>query len=346
MAMNFPTTAAENQLFTPNSRAYYMYKGGRWEQVMGRTMRNRIVNPAMQVSQINADAASGVTNYYPADNWHTQVSGSGAVSTYRIGDATSRSLFMIVTTATTDYDYLMFRQNIEGWKVRDFMWGTADAKPVILSFLFRPTISGQFSISLRSSTSDRSFVQAFTVTPAQANQWVRQTFLIPGDTTGTWNKNNTLGMNLLVVLASKTFMSALPGWQTGNYHGVTGQVNGWGTSSNMFQLTDVSLSLDPNGKGTLNRYDLPGVFDAYRECQRYVEKAGVTTAGGLPYDPYLAWGYKNQKRTTPAMSFIAPGGGASGATATYLAHDGTWGFRMAPQATGPIDHVVLLDARV
>jgi hypothetical protein len=344
MAITFPDNPAENELWTVDGRVYYIYKSSAWHQVFGqRPMRNRVGNPKMQASQQNGNSAGGGSGYFAADQWFLQFGGTGAVNFNRSGGEGGRVIDVTITTATASPTWLMMANNIEGYQVSDLQWGSANAKPVVMSFVFNSSISGQFSVALRNNDNTRAFLWPFTVTPAQASLWIQRSIPIPGDVTGTWLVDQRIGINMMVTLASTPALQA-PGWFAGNGHGVTGQVNGMATVGNVFRLTEVSLHLDTNGKVKPQRFESPGLFDNYRQCQRYLEKAGITTPGGLPVEPLMAWGYKAMKRVNPAYTIIQ--GAPTGAGYGILAHDGLWGFRCNPQATGAVDQVVLMDARL
>ena len=46
--------------------------------------RNRIVNPAMQISQENGNTASTASGFYPADQWASSVVGTAAFQSQRV----------------------------------------------------------------------------------------------------------------------------------------------------------------------------------------------------------------------------------------------------------------------
>jgi hypothetical protein len=76
MAFNFPNSPTEGQIYTDaTSGAQYIYRNGVWMQSsaaqikLSAQTRNRIVNPAMQISQENGNAVGSTNSYYPADQW-------------------------------------------------------------------------------------------------------------------------------------------------------------------------------------------------------------------------------------------------------------------------------------
>lgn len=246
MGMNFPTSPAENLVYSPDGRAYYIFKSPGWRQIFAqRPVRNRIVNARMQASQVNGDVAGTTYGYYAADQWPLSFSNTpGAVSFRRVGAEGGRVLDIQVTTATASPDYLMFSQNLEGWQINDFFWGTAYARPAVLSFVFNSSISGQFSIVVRNHDYTRAFVWPFTVPPAFAGLWVQQTIPIPGDITGTWLADQRLAANVLITLAAGGQVST-QGWNAGNANALVGQVNGMATVGNLFRMTEAVLTSIP-----------------------------------------------------------------------------------------------------
>jgi hypothetical protein len=78
MAINFPASPTEGQVFNPGTHIKpmpnYIYRSGVWIKKAGTaTPRNLLINPFFQISQQNGRAACAIagttTAYYVADQW-------------------------------------------------------------------------------------------------------------------------------------------------------------------------------------------------------------------------------------------------------------------------------------
>lgn len=78
MAINFPSSPANNQVFYPTNGPIFIFKTGKgWTRNSGTANRfNKVVNPTFQISQQNGTTGGSTTGYYPADQWIFQFSGT------------------------------------------------------------------------------------------------------------------------------------------------------------------------------------------------------------------------------------------------------------------------------
>ena len=235
--------------------------------------RNRIVNPAMQISQENGDSAGMTTLYYAVDQWQLSFgfSGSamfqrGAVVTPKGSKYRLRVTVITADTSLTTTENLQMSQTIEGIRVADFQWGTAAAKPVVLRFGWNSSIAGTFSGSIRNGAVNRSYPFTFT---AAAGVDTEVVVAIPGDTTGTWPTNTTAALRLSFVIASGPTNNGVAGWQAGDFISMAGMTNGAETVGNMFDLFDVGLYLDRNNTGVPPPWQMPDEAQELQACQRY-----------------------------------------------------------------------------
>ena len=181
-------------------------------------------------------------------------------------------------------DYVTLEQRIEGYNIADFGWGTAYAQPVTVSFAAYSTQAGQYSLSLRNATNTASYVAPFTV--PVANQWVQVQQTVPGETSGTWEVENGIGLSVAITLAagSNWLTSDVTRWQESSraqsglgYIAATGGVNFMGIVNNQFYLTGVQVE-----KGTI----MTGVEERpfgveLQLCQRYYTKSyNISTIPG------------------------------------------------------------------
>lgn len=235
-------------------------------------MRNRIINGAMMIDQRNA-GASGTAGGYTVDRWYylssqaskgTWQQNAGSV-TPPVGfknylGFTSSSAYSVVSG-----DYFNFFQKIEGFNVSDLDWGTANAKPVTLSFKVYSSLTGTFGGSLTNSASSRSY--PFTYTISSANTWTDISVTIAGDTTGTWLTNSSTGIQISFGLgAGSTYSGTAGAWASAQYLSATGATSVVGTNGATFYITGVQLE-----KGsTATPFDYRPYGTELALCQRYL----------------------------------------------------------------------------
>jgi hypothetical protein len=180
---------------------------------------NRIINGAMTIDQRNAGfQARGQSS-------------DGVFTVQQVSDSPAGFEYSLKATVTTDDSSLTsgqfyyIRYMCEGYDVADLDWGTSDAKTVTLSFWVRSSLTGTFGGVIPNVDLDRSY--PFTYTISVADTWEYKTITIPGDTTGTWNKTNGIGLRVTFALgAGSDIIGTAGAWAAANYQGgATGQTN-------------------------------------------------------------------------------------------------------------------------
>jgi len=296
MGMNFPNTPSQGQVFTPVGGYQYVYIDGAWRmiaspsQLVTAESRNRIVNGAMQHSQENGTTASptAVTGtYYPADQWLGQWSLTGtAYVNWDNASWFSVSGFHInafiggtATPSPAAGAYLMLTQKIEGLRVADLKWGTASAKQVVLRFTCASDVPGTYCVQVTNADTSRSFLAPFTITATNVAQTF--TLVIPGDVTGTWVKNNTIGLMIGITLTAGSSFIGVAGWQPGNKIAIAGNTNLAATAGKVFALGDVGFYVDPQNSSIAPRWIIPDYAEEFMACSRYWTKVSVTWGGNV-----------------------------------------------------------------
>jgi hypothetical protein len=273
--------------------------------------KNRIINGAMQIDQRNAGASvTPTSSQYTLDRWQallTQTSkfsvqqNAGSVTppngfTNYLG-ITSLSAYSISTT-----DQFLITQRIEGLNVSDLGWGTANASTVTLSFWVRSSLTGTFGGSIQNIVANRNY--PFNYSISNANTWELKTVTIAGDTTGTWQKNNEVGLILNWSLGTGSTYSATAGaWTTSNFiTSTTGATSVVGTSGATFYITGVQLE-----KGsTATSFDYRPYTTELQLCERYCQvirsaSIGRTTAVNIIGACYM---FPVLFRASPTATFV------------------------------------------
>ena len=153
-------------------------------------------------------------------------------------------LVVYVTTADAAVaagDIFWIEQRIEGVRCADLLFGTASAKTITVQFGVRAP-AGTYSFVIENATAN-SYVAEYVVAAGEAGTDVIKSVTIPGCTTGTWAKDNTVGFMLRWgLMAGTTYQQAAGSWGTGDVVGSPNQFNFMASTSNTFQLFDVSLT--------------------------------------------------------------------------------------------------------
>jgi hypothetical protein len=253
--------------------------------------RSRLVNGAFQHSQENGNTGSGASGYYGADQFYTSVNGTAVLTTQRVQVVTPngsanryRVLVSTADAAMAAGDVAVIQTSIEGMRVADFRWGTAQAKQVILRFGWKSP-AGTYSICINNGAANRSYPVNFTISAGQANTDTEQVIVIPGDVTGTWVTDNTRGMIIYFTLANgTTYQGAANAWGAGNLTGTAATSNGVATVAATYELFDVGLYIDPQATGRPPPWEMPDEVAELQHCIRYWRRSddlrAVCPSGG------------------------------------------------------------------
>ena len=237
--------------------------------------RNRIINGDMRIDQRNAGAAITPTAAvgYTLDRFNGVNTIASKLTYQQVSDAPTgfnNSLKITVASAATPSAGDQFRlcQPVEGYNIADFGWGAAGALAVTVSFKAKASIAGTYSVALWNGANGRSYVTTVSLTTS----WASYSFTVPGDTTGTWATNNTLGLEVIFDLGggSNWVTSTTNAWQAANYFRASGSVSLVGNAGATLNITGVQL--EPGTVATpFERIDYS---ESLRRCQRYYQVLG------------------------------------------------------------------------
>jgi hypothetical protein len=302
---NPPPNPPDNQMWMRSSTgALYIYyfdgNSRQWMQVsaspqvsdtrlMWRTAlpKNIITNPNMRISQQNAQGVGSTSGFFMADQWVFSFVGLTAYGTSFIngspvtpdGSASGINFNANAKASLAAGDYLYGYTHIEGNDVRDILWGTPQAKPMVVRFNAKATAAGNYSLQIRNAAGDRSYVALFNV--AVANTWQTFVMAIPGDTTGTWEIGSVRAMSFgFCHCAGATYIAPVAGWNAGNYLAAPGQVNGAAASGQNLYISDVGFYVDPDNTGLPPEWELPDFNADLLRCLRYYQVLPNVYGGG------------------------------------------------------------------
>ena len=288
------------------------------------TMRNKIINGAMVIDQRYAGASFTQTTSttYSIDRWAS----IGTVASKFTVQQNAASVtppagfknYLGVTSASaysvSASDTFAILQTIEGFNVADLAWGTASAQTVTVSFWVRSSLTGTFGGSLTNDVGSRSYPFSYTI--SSANTWEQKSVTITGDTTGTWQTNNSVGISLRFGLGSgATYSGTANAWAAANYVQPTSTTSVVGTSGATFYITGVQLEI-----GTAaTPFEYRNYQQEFAMCERYYQQQG-TGLGGVCYSTSYVNGWSlfpvtmrsaptvALLTTSPAVSVFGTGG--------------------------------------
>lgn len=298
-------------------------------QTLGRT--NLIINPHGSIQQEMTTPVTSSGLYF-ADQWRAGFVASTAafqagVTTGSVSAYDPSYMFYKTTTAkgalaAGDVAYL--ETLIEGNYARRLLYGGASARGTWLRWRASASQSATASVALRNGSAARSFVQSFAVTTTPTDFFL----YVPGDTTGTWPTDNSIGASVTFCHAAGTTFqtSTLGAWQAGNFTAANTQTNLLGTLNAQLNITDVQWS----ASDVLLPFEPIDWQQELERCQRYFEKSypysvAVGSAGGgngrvgfllagaqFANNSRIPVFFKTSKRSGVTTTIYADNGGTSG----------------------------------
>lgn len=322
---------------------------------------NLVTNGNMNISQENGNTASGTTIYYIADEWKSVVNSAPGVASFQRVQVTTprgsvnrlRATVTTIDTSITALEFLGFFTSIEGVRIPDLEWGTADAKPLIIRFGFKGP-AGIYAVAVRNGVADRSMVRTFTISAGNANVDVEVILIFPGDTGGTWTKDTSVGIHINFQLAAgSTYLTAADVWTSGNFVGATGMSNGFGALS-AFELYDVGVYADIGNSGIAPVWRVPQHDIERLKCERYYYKFDgrivLTGWAGVASETLLySLALPAKMRVTPTCTVTS--GSPTNTTGMTVAATGGSSIEIRVVATaightGAVGDPVIADARM
>ena len=269
------------------------------------SFKNRIINGAMVIDQRNAGAAVTFNDaIFVVDKFGSACSQSAKATAQRSTTAPAGFTNSILITSSSAYsvtatDFFNLYQNIEGFNATDFGWGTANAQTVTLSFWVRSSLTGTFGGSLSNAGLSRSY--PFTYTINAANTFEYKTITIAGDTTGTWQTDNGIGLRVYFGLGvGSTYSGTAGAWAGTRFQSATGATSVVGTNGATFYITGVQLE-----KGIVaTSFDYRPYGTELALCYRYAWNYSSALSSNGAFLRYLTT--RNTSTTAVAGTLILP----------------------------------------
>jgi len=282
--------------------------------------RNKIINGDFAIDQYNSGAvinAITATAYF-TDRWQLNFSGAtgGSIKgqqNYNVGTVGLPRYFNTyfgfennTAVSQTSADAINIQQRIEGFNVASWQWGIATSRDALLSFYFRTSVSGTYGVSIQNAANDMSYVTSFLVTAGAVNTWTAVAFRIPSPTTGSWFKDNGVGIRVRLSLGCGTSSQTATtnSWISGNFHAPTGAVSWVGTAGATFFLTGVQFEPADNVNAVVTDFENPPLSTKLALCQRYFYNATQYVG---PNNAITTYHHPVRMRATPTVT----GGGTN-----------------------------------
>ena len=246
--------------------------------------KNVVTNGAMQVAQ-RSTSVTGIgasDGYFTVDRFNINVNGtSGRLTMTQTADGPSgfaNCIKLDCTTADTDMDankFIILEQRFEGQDLQRFMKGTSDAKEYAVSFYVKGNASATYVVELFDSDNSRQVSKTFSVTTS----WTRVELTFPADTTGAFNDDNALSLNLHLWLVSGTTYTSGTLSQTwtsnsgNNANRAVGGDNFFSSTDNTFFITGMQLEVG----SVATEFEHRSFGEELQLCKRYYNR---TTRSG------------------------------------------------------------------
>ena len=285
--------------------------------------KNMIINGACTINQRFGSGSYTLTSsadYFPVDRFRSWAVGGGQFTIQRSDNAPpgfKNSLMYTVSTTDTSVgssEYYCIQQRIEGYNIAHLGLGTADAKPVTLSFWVKSDIPGTYSGSFFNT--GQSYTCVFEYQINQVDIWEYKTLTIPAATVGSFTSDSSnYGLGIWWDLGSGTGYNNTPFvWKNAGDFRSANQVPFIGTSGAKFRMTGVQLEIGKNSTD----FEYRPIGEELALCQRYYFQltdfvwtyslSGTTGA----YNRATIW-HPVEMRTDPTVSFaVSTGGTAQG----------------------------------
>jgi hypothetical protein len=291
--------------------------------------QNYIINGAMMISQEMGSTAGTINGYFPVDMFRIESVTAGAFSVSQVasptpGGSPNRIRFTVTSPdiSVNTNDFVAIAQRMEGRRVADLRFGSTAAKSIVVQFGCRLP-GGTYGVSVINGAGTRGYVAEFSISAPEANTDVLKSVVIPGDQTGTWANDTSIGISLRWTLMCGSDYAAVAGaWAAGTVIGSPNQINFMGTNGAVFELFDVGVY-----EGTVAPpFQVPDYADELLQCLRYLyyttgDPVGVANGGLISGGPL--W-FKVPMRISPTVgaTFSVNTGNVGTFTASSISANG------------------------
>ena len=285
--------------------------------------KNILINGAMQVAQRGTQSTGNTSaGYTTVDRFQLAIAAAGTWTTDQssVTDLAGFSKAFKVTCTTANGDannttnsagVLACQYRCEGQDLQGFHKGFSSAKQYALSFYVKSNKTGTYNVEVLDNDNSRHICKSYTI--SSASTWEKKTLILDADTTGKFDNDTNLSLQLRWYLAvgtnftSGTLATSWASNTTANK--AVGNVNLAQATSNFWEITGVQLEVG----SVATDFEHRSFGQELALCQRYFQKIGAygqdgtyTVAGGYLYShgTYMASGYimPVMMRATPTIT--------------------------------------------
>ena len=272
--------------------------------------KNKIINGDMVIDQRNVGASvTPAAGTYTLDRYRAYQNATGKFtlqqsSTAPVGFSNSVAITSTSAHTVAAGELFLFMQYIEGYNVADLEYGTSDAQTITISFWIRSSLTGTFGGALLNGLESRNY--PFTYTISNADTWEKKSVTIAGDTTGTWEKTNGLGLQVNFSMGmGSTYSGTAGAWASGAKFSATGATSVVSTSGATWYMTGLQVE-----KGTTaTPFENLLYGQQLSLCQRYFIKSyneGVAIGSNTWEGTVAGRNYNPDSRTSHSVSMMFP----------------------------------------
>jgi hypothetical protein len=199
------------------------------------------------------------------------------------------------------------------------------------------------TVTVINGTSNRTYISNVVINSGAT--WEYKTLTIPGDTAGTWAKDNTTGLYIRFTFGCGSSFQGTPGAWSGNYLFGTSTTTNFVAAANVCSITGlivlpgIELPSSARAPYIMRPYD-----QELQTCKRYWQQIGGRVNQDILIEGYqLAGGYIGhtfalpvEMRATPTYTLAGAWNQGNAATATYVASPRTFVVQLQATATGTI----------
>jgi len=289
------------------------------------------VNGGMEVSQERGFGFfTSTSNTYICDSWSLYRAGTMVVNATSAAPGVSLGIssfpnLILINTATAQAslgsgDTTSIQHRIEGYRTVRLAWGTANAKPITIGFWSSHHRTGVYSVTCLNNLENRSYCATYTQVAVDTAQY--NVITIPGDVAGTWEYGNQPGLRITFAIAMGSTYTAPAAntWNAGIFLAAPGQVNGVGTTADVFRITGVVVL---PGTQAPTAAQSPLIMRPYDQelvtCKRYfyVLGEGTSTTNTLGTGHYFSAAQLNLPVQHPVQMRAAPTLGVTGGASFF-----------------------------
>lgn len=299
-----------------------------------KTATPLIINGDMQIAQ-RGTSETGITSstYHTVDRFKTLISSLGTWTLSQstdvpTGQGFSNSLKWDCTTADASPDsgnYLAHQHKIEGQNLQMLKKGTSNAESFTFSFWVKSNKTGTYNVEMLDKDNSRMIIKQYTID--SANTWEKKVLSFAGDTTGAFDNDNVVSLEINMWLGSGSNYSsgtAQTSWGTQtNANRAVGNVNLADSTDNDWYITGIQMEVGTFDANSIPPFQFEDRATSLARCQRYFIKQEVG-GGATADDDYSlnAFGaqFPTTMRANPTVTVTNPnfpGHHSNGPTGTF-----------------------------